>query len=155
MKEPTRADLAAAVARLTGENAALRDLLAAVSLAAGTVPVAKHDDAAEWRRSCRVLANIKGLARLDDWAGYLAYAAGEMRAVAAEPVGYEVYVRPEDDEPAEVSCADPHPQEPAIPCARQEGHEGWHVSAHEESWEQKPPAPELSAARRPERSVTP
>jgi hypothetical protein len=135
MKEPTRADLAAAVARLTGENAALRDLLAAVSLAAGTVPVARHDDAAEWRRSCRVLANIKGLARLDDWAGYLAYAAEEMRAVAAEPVGYEVYVRPQDAEFAPVVTGS----------ERDDG----------ESAGPEAPAPELSATRRPERSVTP
>lgn len=96
MKEPTKADLAAAVAKLTQENAQLRDLLAAISLAAGTVPVSKGNDyLGEWKRSTKVLANIKVLSRLgdghSDWDGYLAYAAGELQAIAAEPAGYEVY----------------------------------------------------------------
>lgn len=97
MKPPTKADLAAAVTRLTQENAQMRDLLAAIRLAADTVPVSKDNDSiAEWRRSTRVLSNIKGLAKPGDWGGYLAYAAEELRAIAAEPVGYEVY-QPEDN----------------------------------------------------------
>lgn len=99
MKEPTKADLAAAVTKLTQENAGMRELLAAISLAAD-VPVSKGGGYAdEWKRSTRVLAVIKHAADIDgSWDGYLAWAAGEVRSLAAEPAGYEVYVKPEDDE---------------------------------------------------------
>jgi hypothetical protein len=132
VKEPTKADLAAAVTKLTEENAGLRDLLAAVSLAADTVPVSKGSDyLAEWKRSTRVLASVKVMSHLDgDWAGELAYAAGHLREVAAEPVGYEVYVEtvaapladdgdedgPMDDE-AELRRAGAIRDEPASPDA--------------------------------------
>ena len=39
MKDPTKADLAAAVARLTEENAGLRDLLAVIAAARPPLPV--------------------------------------------------------------------------------------------------------------------
>jgi hypothetical protein len=104
VKEPTKADLATAVAKLTEENAGLRDLLAAVSLAADTVPVARgagYID--EWKRSTHVLSVIKHAAALSDWNGYLAWAAGEVRSLAAEPVGYEVHVKPEPVSDAEAA----------------------------------------------------
>jgi hypothetical protein len=101
VKEPTKADLAAENARLREENAQMRDLLAAVSLAAGTVPVSNGNDyAAEWKRSTKVLAVIKNAAALRDWDGHLAWAAEEVRSLAAEPVGYEVYA----ETPAAVSA---------------------------------------------------
>jgi len=91
-------ELEAEVARLAEENKGMRELLAAISAVAGTVPIAKDDNAAEWRRSVHVLANISYLAKVDDgWDGFLAYAAGELRAVAAAPVGYEVYASPENE----------------------------------------------------------
>lgn len=95
----TKKELEAENERLAEENKGMRELLAAISAVADTVPIAKGDDAAEWRRSVRVLANISGLAKVDDWGGYLAYAAGELRAIAAEPVGYEVFVRSESFAP--------------------------------------------------------
>lgn len=106
MKEPTKADLAAAVAKLTEENKGMRDLLAAISLAAGTVPVSQHNDyLGEWKRSTKVLANIKTASHLDDWAGRFAYWSAELRAVAAELPGYEVY-EPEDAEPEPLVISD-------------------------------------------------
>lgn len=91
--------------RLTDENGALRELLGAVSVIAGTVPVAKDGGwLPEWKRSTRVLANIKHLSRLPGgWDGEIAYATEELRAIAAEPVGYEVYVEPEPP-----AAAEPH-----------------------------------------------
>jgi hypothetical protein len=122
MATPTKADLAAAVAKLTEENAGLRELLAAVSLAADTVPVSKDSNlSAEWQRSTRVLANIKGLSDLSDWPGYLAWAAGELRSIAAEPPGYEAY-EASAEQPAALDGPDtaPHPRagEDACPAVR-------------------------------------
>ncbi|HTJ69233.1 MAG TPA: hypothetical protein VL551_16975 [Actinospica sp.] len=110
-KNPTKADLAAAVAKLTQESAQMRDLLAAISLAAGTVPIsAGNDYLAEWKRSTKVLSTIKAVAVLDDdWAGSAAWGARYAREVAAEPVGYEVY-QPEGDEP------EPEPEPEAQEC---------------------------------------
>jgi hypothetical protein len=139
VKNPTKADLAAAVARLTQENAGLRDLLAAISLAAGTVPVSKDNDyPAEWKRSTKVLAVIKNAADLSDWDGYLAWAAEETRSLAAEPVGYEVYqpegpgvTEPAQDEPEPVACGSrPYPAgsegDDGTECALPAGHGGAH-----------------------------
>jgi len=134
MKEPTKADLAAAVATLIQENAQLRDLLAAVSLAADTVPVANNPSFIdEWKRSTKVLSAIKILCRLDEYpgSGHLAYAAEELRLIAAEPVGYEVYepVIP----PAERDCDQVNPDGSGEHCYRGGDH-GVHRDSNGTEW---------------------
>jgi hypothetical protein len=128
-KNPTKADLAAAVAKLTQENAQMRDLLAAISLAAGTVPISEGNDyAGEWKRSVKVLSAIKAAAALDDnWAGSAAWGAEYAREVAAEPVGYEVY-QPEGDEPEPEAqeCTDYDPAYKLHGCELDAGHDGPH-----------------------------
>jgi len=132
-KNPTKADLAAAVAKLTQENAQMRDLLAAISLAAGTVPVSKDNDyPAEWKRSTKVLSAIKTAASLDDnWAGSAAWGAEYTREIAAEPVGYEVY-QPEGaelhaaPEPEAQECTDYDPAYKLHGCELDAGHDGPH-----------------------------
>ena len=113
MPEPTKADLKAAVATLTEENAGLRELLAAASECAGTVPVAASGgEHAEWRRSTTVLSKIKVLCALDGgWKGEAAYGARVLRESSAEPVGYEVYAEPEPvpAEPAQALASCGHP----------------------------------------------
>jgi hypothetical protein len=136
MKEPTKADLAAAVATLTAENAGLRDLLAAVSLAADTVPVANNPSFIdEWKRSTKVLSAIKILCRLDEYpgSGHLAYAAEELRAVAAEPVGYEVYTEPPVIPPAERDCPEVNPDGSGEHCYRGGDH-GVHRDSNGGEW---------------------
>lgn len=148
-KNPTKADLAAEAARLAQENAQMRDLLAAVSLAAGTVPVSEDNDwAAEWKRSTRVLASIKSLSRLDDghsdWKGYLAYAAGELRSLAAEPAGYEVYQPAPVITDSERDCPEGNPASGAW-CHLPAPH-GEHRDTDGETWTTADEHGELSAA---------
>lgn len=103
MKEPTKADLATAVAKLTEENAGLRELLAAVSEYARSVPLAVGDQRQELRRATETLIHIGVItdpcgAWVWGWGG--GQGAARLREHAAKPVDYEVYVRPEDAEPA-------------------------------------------------------
>lgn len=122
MKEPTKADLAAAVTKLTQENAGLRDLLTAVSECAAAVPQAAADgERKELRRATHMLVSISLTA---DPAGHWAWgwgsgqAAGYLREQASEPVGYEVYKTPDDDdesgEDATVAVAASSEAEPTL-----------------------------------------
>lgn len=111
MQEPTKADLAAAVATLTEENAGLRDMLAAVSECARSVPLAVYDQQhEELRRAKDVLTELSGVT---DPCGTWAWSWGSgqgaayLREHAAEPVGYQVYgvsAKAESDEAAAVSA---------------------------------------------------
>lgn len=98
-REPTKAGLAAAVAKLTEENAGLRDLLAAVSECARSVPQATYDDARkELRRATHMLVDISVVTGPDGswtWGWATGDAAAFLRKSAAEPLGYEPYAEPE------------------------------------------------------------
>jgi len=100
MKEPTKADLAAAVAKLTEENAGMRDLLAAVSECARTVPLAAAGEPSykERSRATSVLTRISVVTDPGstwEWSWGSGQGAAHLRELAAEPPGYEVYVEPE------------------------------------------------------------
>lgn len=107
MKEPTKADLAAAVAKLTEENAGLRDLLAAVSDVARTAPIAAVGEP-DYKRDSRMSSILSAVGVVTDpkstwtWSwGVVSTdsgAAAFLRRLAAEPPGYEVYVEAQDDE---------------------------------------------------------
>lgn len=105
----TKDQLATENRRLREENKGLRDLLAAVSLAAGTVPTADGAEP-EWkelRRAVHVLSGIKVAADPGGswaWGHATGEAAKFLRERAAEPVGYEVYEPAQDETPASVTA---------------------------------------------------
>lgn len=114
MKEPTKADLAAAVTRLTEENEALRDLLGAVQAMATAPRPATYSDEYYWACLDR-LSTIAVWAELDEHAtGPLAARiihgwAERMREKAAVPVRYEVRAEPARAEVLAASIADGTP----------------------------------------------
>ena len=101
-KEPTKADLAVAVTKLTEENEALRDLLAAVQTMADVPKPAIYSDRYYWACTDR-LSTIAVWAELnEDAAGPNAAAvisgwAKAVRKQAAKPVRYEVHAEPEPE----------------------------------------------------------
>src|ERR1700734_3931189 len=120
MKEPTKADLAAAVTRLTGENEALRDLLAAVRAYADLPRPASysaHDNMYEYEleRRADVIAvwadGDQGDMAPDVYVLVIRDRAKHLREEAARPVRYEVRgAAPEADE----LHAEPEPVSPEV-----------------------------------------
>jgi hypothetical protein len=135
VKEPTKADLAAAVAKLTEENAGLRDLLAAVRECARAVPQAVYDH--QWeqlRRATNVLIAISVVADAEGtwaWSWASGQGAAHLRERAAEPLGYEVYQTEGDElhaapEPEAQECTDYDPAYKLHGCELDAGHDGPH-----------------------------
>lgn len=111
MKDPTKADLTAAVTRLTEENRALRDLIAALVEVTYSAPVgaAGTSDRQELGRAWHVLSAIKvhgdlALKKVDR----LGISARLVRDVAAEPLDYKPYVAKDEPHPVTFTAA-PHP----------------------------------------------
>jgi hypothetical protein len=102
MKDPTKADLATAVARLTEENAGLRELLAAVSAYAELPRPASSDNRSygyELERRADAIA-IWANGDREDMAPdvyvlVIQDRAKHLREEAARPVRYEVRAEPE------------------------------------------------------------
>jgi hypothetical protein len=88
--------------QLAAENAALRDLLAAVSECARSVPQAAVGEPS-WKEHSRARNVLITLGVITDpdgtwtWSWGSGQGAAHLRERAAEPAGYEVYVKPEDD----------------------------------------------------------
>ena len=115
VKEPTKADLAAAVARLTEENAALRDLLAAVRAYADVPHPADYDDR---RHEYELERRVDAIAVWADgdqedmapdvYLLVMGDRAKHLREEAARPVRYQVRAEPADatrDQPASPDAA--------------------------------------------------
>lgn len=141
MKEPTKAELAAGNKRLQADNAALRDLLAAVHEAADAAPFPASyvDREKAFSRSRDLLVSISVITNpAGSWAwGWCpGDAAVALRGFAAEPLRYKPYAEPEpapdDDESgedateaiAESSQAERDlPKVYVSPCNDEDGHE--------------------------------
>jgi hypothetical protein len=126
MKDPTKADLAAAVARLTEENAGLRDLLAVIAGARPTLPVKPEEMHRFYSAgSDRLLHVTVAAGEVARYAG--AYVpdvtrghARSLREYLAQPLRYEAEKpAPEDAEPVTPGDFPPLPGEddPASPDA--------------------------------------
>jgi hypothetical protein len=147
MTQPTRADLAAAVATLTAENAQLRGLLAAVHEAAIGAPLAaSHDDYRhELYRAHGMLCLIgnqtepAALARFAP--GILARVMREL--LAETPLNYKPYDRGD--------CSRRHPVRDT-PCTGSDRHPMPHRDEDGEEWAADPFAQDIdrvNAASRP------
>jgi len=113
-KQPTRADLSAAVTKLTEENEALRELLGAIQVMADAPKPAAYSDRYHWECTDR-LGTIAIWAELDEHAtgpngaAVLRGWAAQVRKKAAKPVRYEVRAEPEA--PAEAAPEGDGPRE--------------------------------------------
>jgi len=91
---------------LEAENAALRDLLAAVSECARSVPQAAINEP-PWKEHSRAKSVLITLGVITDpdgtwtWSWGSGQGAAHLRERATEPVGYEVYQPADDAEPAQ------------------------------------------------------
>lgn len=144
MKEPTKADLATAVARLTEENAGLRELLAAVSAYAELPRPASHDNRTygyELERRADAIAIWANGDREDMapdvYALVIQDRAKHLREEAARPVRYEVRAEPaqaESDAGVSEECTDYDPNYKLHGCELDAGHDGPHRDLVGHEW---------------------